>query len=103
MLHAVGLPLLFWEYAVLTAVYLRNRSPTRALTDAASYEAWRGDKPDLSHLRVFGCRAYRHLDRTKRSKLQPQSISVIFVGYAAEAKAWLVQSSQQQQEDARVP
>ena len=90
MLHVAGLPMSFWEYAVLTAVYLRNRSPTKALTDATPYEAWRGDKPDLSHLRVFGCRAYMHLDRTKRSKLQPRSIPVIFVGYAAEAKGWLV-------------
>ena len=71
MLHAAGLPLSFWEYAVMAAVYLRNRSPTKALTDATPYEAWRGDKPDLSHLRVFGCRAYMHVDKTKRSKLQP--------------------------------
>jgi hypothetical protein len=90
MLHAAGLPLEFWEYAVLTAVYLRNRSPTRALTDATPYEAWRGDKPDLSHLRAFGCRAYMHLDSTRRSKLQPRSVPVIFVGYAPEAKGWLV-------------
>ena len=90
MLHAAGLPLSFWEYAVMAAVYLRNRSPTKALTDATPYEAWRGDKPDLSHLRVFGCRAYMHVDKTKRSKLQPRSVPVVFVGYAAEAKAWLV-------------
>ena len=90
MLHAAGLPLSFWECAVMAAVYLRNRSPTKALTDATPYEAWRGDKPDLSHLRVFGCRAYMHVDKTKRSKLQPRSIPVVFVGYAAEAKAWLV-------------
>ena len=90
MLHAAGLPLSFWECAVMAAVYLRNRSPTKALTDATPYEAWRGDKPDLSHLRVFGCRAYMHVDKTKRSKLQPRSVPVVFVGYAAEAKAWLV-------------
>ena len=90
MLHAAGLPLTFWEYAVMTAVYLRNRSPTKALTDATPYEAWRGDKPDLSHLRVFGCRAYMHLDKTKRNKIQPRSLPVIFVGYAPEAKGWLV-------------
>ena len=87
MLRAAGLPLSFWEYAVMAAVYLRNRSPTKALTDATPYEAWRGDK---SHLRVFDCRAYMHVDKTKRSKLQPRSIPVVFVGYAAEAKAWLV-------------
>ena len=90
MLHATGLPLNFWEYAAVTAVYLLNRSPTKALTDATSYEAWRGDKPDLSYLRVFGCCAYMHVDKTKRSKLQPRSTPVIIVGYAPEAKGWLV-------------
>ena len=90
LLHASGLPFSFWKYAVKTAVYLRNRSPTKALANATPYQAWRGDTPDLSHLRVFGCRAYMHLDKTKRSKLQARSIPVIFVGYASEAKAWLV-------------
>ena len=66
MLHGAGLPLSFWVYAVKTAVYLRNRSPTRALVDATPYEAWRGEKPDLSHLRTFGCRAFVWLDKTKR-------------------------------------
>ena len=76
--------------ALNTAVYLRNRSPTSALRDITPYHAWRGDKPDLSHLRAFGCRAYMHLGPEKRSKLQPRSIPVLFVGYATEAKAWLV-------------
>ena len=29
MLHAAGLPLSFWEYAVMTAVYLRNALPPK--------------------------------------------------------------------------
>jgi hypothetical protein len=80
----------FWTYAVQAAVYLRNRSPTTALDNMTPYEAWRGEKPNLSHLRVFGCRAHMHLDKTKRSKLDARSIPVIFVGYSNEAKAWLV-------------
>ena len=52
MLHAVSQPMKFWGAAVATAVYLRNRSPTRALNGVTPYEAWRGEKPDLSHLRV---------------------------------------------------
>ena len=90
MLHAAGLPLDFWEYAVAVAVYLRNRSPTKALAEATPYEAWRGEKPDLSHIRVFGCAASMHLGRARRSKLQPRATPVIFVGYATEAKGWLM-------------
>ena len=92
MLHAARLPLDYWVYAVQTAVYLRNRSASRSLNNLTPYEAWRGEKPDLSHLRVFGCRAYMWLDKGKRdSKLHPRAIPVIFVGYPTEAKAWLVQ------------
>jgi transposase InsO family protein len=93
MLHAAGLPMSFWTYAVRTAVYLRNRSPTRALNNITPYEAWRGEKPDLSHLRVFGCRAYVYLHKAQRSstsKLAARAMPGIFVGYPTEAKAWLV-------------
>jgi transposase InsO family protein len=93
MLHAAGLPMSFWSYAVRTAVYLRNRSPTRALNNITPHEAWRGEKPDLSHLRVFGCRAYVYLHKGQRSstsKLAARATPGTFVGYPTEAKAWLV-------------
>ena len=93
MLHAANLPSSFWTYAVNAAVYLRNRSPTRALNNVTPYEAWRGEKPSLSHLRVFGCRAFMYLHKKQRSstnKLAARAMPAIFVGYATEAKAWLV-------------
>ena len=91
MLHASGLPLTYWHHALKTAVYLRNRSPTSALDGITPHHAWHGDKPDLSHLRTFGCRAYMHINKKKiTSKLQPRSIPVIFIGYHTEAKAWRV-------------
>ena len=93
MLHAADLPQSFWSYAVHAAVYLRNRSPTRALNNITPHEAWRGEKPDLSHLRVFGCRAFMYLHKRQRgntSKFAARSMPGIFVGYSTEAKAWLV-------------
>ena len=93
MLHAADLPLSFWIYAVQAAVYIRNRSPTRALNNITPYEAWRGEKPNLSHLRVFGCRAFMYLHKQQRSstsKLAARAMPGIFVGYSNEAKAWLV-------------
>ena len=73
---------------MLTAVYLRNRLPTRALNGVTPYEAWRGDKPDLSHLKVWGCLAYVHVHRVKRNKLAKRARACVFVGYAPEAKGW---------------
>ena len=88
MLHAAGLPPKFWGDAVLTAVYLRNRLPTRALNSVTPYEAWRGEKPNLSHLRVWGCLAYVHVPRVKRNKLAATARACVFVGYPPEAKGW---------------
>nr|ABB47015.1 retrotransposon protein, putative, unclassified [Oryza sativa Japonica Group] len=53
-----GMPAIFWGEAVVTAVYIHNRSPTKALDGRTPYEAWHGRKPAVSHLRVFGCLAF---------------------------------------------
>jgi hypothetical protein len=54
MLIQSGLRKKYWAEAVNTAVYLKNRSPTKALSEAMPEQAWSGgDKVNLSHLRVF--------------------------------------------------
>jgi transposase InsO family protein len=53
-----GMPAVFWGDAVVTVVYILNRSPTKALNGRTSYEAWHGRKPAVSHLRVFDCLAF---------------------------------------------
>ena len=86
MLFAKNLPDFLWDYAVAHANYLRNRAPTRALKGMTPYEAWHGHKPDVSHLREFGCDVWV-LDETKnRSKLRPKSHKMIFVGFDDGAK-----------------
>src|ERR1044071_860365 len=67
MLKAKGMPNEFWCEAVATAVYVLNISPTRAVEGKTPYEAWKGNKPSIDHLRVFGCIAYSMLNL--RSKL----------------------------------
>ena len=73
MSHA-NLPNSFWAEAVATAVYLRNRSESSALKeDMTPYEKWYGRKPDVSHLRVFGCIAYSHIPDSRRRKLDKKA------------------------------
>ena len=60
------LPHRFWAEALSTAVYLRNRSPTKALEGITPFEAWHGSKPDVSALQIFGCCAYAHVPKTER-------------------------------------
>jgi hypothetical protein len=57
MILAQGLELEFWGEVVNTAVYIKNRCPTKSLDSKTPQEAWSGRKPDVSHLRVFGCKA----------------------------------------------
>jgi transposase InsO family protein len=58
LLKQRGMPVVFWGEMVVTAVYILNRSPTKALNGRMPYEAWHGRKPAVSHLRVFGCLAF---------------------------------------------
>ena len=52
------------------------------------YEIWKGRKPNLSYLRVWGCIAFYKALEPKRSKLGPRGIKSIFVGYAENSKAY---------------
>ena len=70
-----------WAEAVMTACYLINRSPSSALGDKTPHEVWCGKKPSLRHLRVFGCEAYVHVPKEKRTKLDYKAHKCIFIGY----------------------
>eukprot|EP01018_Ginkgo_biloba_P016508 Gb_19105 [translate_table: standard] len=81
MLNGIGLDQKFWVEAVMNIFYLINRSPSSALGDKTPYEVWYGDKPSLIHLRVFGCEAYVHVPKEKRTKLDYKAQKCIFIGY----------------------
>jgi transposase InsO family protein len=50
LLKQRGMSVVFWGETVVTAVYILNRSPTKALNGRTSYEARHGRKPAVSHL-----------------------------------------------------
>ncbi len=88
MICAQGLDLEFWAEAVNTAVYIKNRCPTKALDSKTPQEAWTSTKPDVSHLRVFSCKTFAHILDEKRSKLESKSIPCVFLGYCEGTKAY---------------
>jgi hypothetical protein len=60
----------FWPQAVLHAVYLRNRSPTKANgMEKTPYEIFTGKKPNLKRLHQWGIVAYVHIEKKFRGKL----------------------------------
>ena len=88
MLCESGVPKNFWAEALATAVYLRNRCPTKAVTGMTPFEAWNGEKPSVDHLKVFGCLCYAHIPKDERKKLDSKAREAIFLGYGKEKKGY---------------
>ncbi|KAJ9534027.1 hypothetical protein QJQ45_002017 [Haematococcus lacustris] len=90
ILHAANISLSFWAHAVKYANYIRCLLPVSG-QPLTPWEAFYGVKPDLSGLRVFGCRVWLHVPDHKRSKLQSKSAEGLFIGYQPGSKAYLVE------------
>ena len=88
MLADSKLPHQFWAEALLTYVYLKNRSPTKALDGITPYEAWSGIKPDVSILCIFGCSAYPHVPKIERKKLDIKTRKCVLLGYGTNQKGY---------------
>ena len=87
MLIAGNLPTFLWDEAVAHAAYLRNRAPTRALNGKTPYEAWHDKRPNVSHLREFGCDVWVLDESKNRTKLDPKSKKMTFVGFMDGSKS----------------
>ena len=89
MISHAGLSKQYWAEAVATAAYVGNRVPTSAISDNKTpYERWYGKKPDLSHMKVFGCVGYAHVPDELRKKLDMKAEKLRFIGYSSESKAY---------------
>ena len=78
----------FWAEAVNTVVYLKNISPTKKLEFQTPFEVFNGYKPQVKHLRIFGCKAFFHIPKHDRRKLDAKSLECVFVGYCNDHKAY---------------
>jgi hypothetical protein len=88
MLIDADLPDGYWWDALQYTALLHNASPMRSLSDSTPEEAWSRNKPDVSRLRIFGCKAFVHIPDKLRSKLSAKSLMCTFVGYAQQHKAY---------------
>ena len=78
----------FWGEAMSTAAYLRNRCPTKAVEGMTPFEALYGTKPNVKHLRAFGCVCYPLIMKDERKKLDPVARRCVLVGYGTEVKGY---------------
>ena len=68
----VGLLKTFWANVISTVAYLINRGPSVPMEFRLPKEVWSGKEVKFSHLKVFGCVSYVHIDSNARSKLRSE-------------------------------
>ncbi|GKC41781.1 putative RNA-directed DNA polymerase [Tanacetum coccineum] len=84
----IEVPDTLWGEAVRQAVYIQNRVPTKTPGDTTPYERWSRKKPNLEHLRVFGCIAHSKVLRGQQQKLNSRSEMLVYLGIDTCSKAY---------------
>lgn len=90
LLKTMNVPEYLWGEAVRHAVYLLNRIPTKGVKDMTPYEGWRGRKPSLQHVKVFGCVAHTKIPTCQTTKLSDRSVPLVYLGVEPGSKAYRV-------------
>ena len=78
------LPKIFCGEPLLTTVHVLNLSPCVPLQCKAPEKIWSGNNVSYHHLRVFGCKAFVHVPKDERSKLDVKTRECIFIGYGQD-------------------
>ena len=82
LLHASELGSQYWSYALIYAVYIKNRLPHAAI-NRTPYEAFTGIRPNVKHLRIFGSKVYTRKTGKRAAKLDIHTFSGRFLGFTA--------------------
>jgi len=91
MLNESNLPKYFWVDVVYTASYVLNRTLIRSILKKTPSELYRGRKPSISHLRVFGCKCFiLNNGKDNLDKCDPKSDEGIHIGYTINGHAYRV-------------
>jgi hypothetical protein len=75
------LPPSMWVEAISTVNYLHARNPTSSNNGMTPYEKLFGRKLEVGHLRRFGCKAFKTLPATHRSKFGTRADALFMLGY----------------------
>jgi len=91
MLNENNLPKYFWADAVSTACYVLNRVLIRPVLKLTPYELFKGRKPTISHLKIFGCKCFvLNNDKSNIGKFDSKADEGIFLGYSLISKVYRV-------------
>ena len=65
MLHDQDLPIHLWAEEARTVVYVQNHTTHRVLENKTPEEVFFSKKPEVSHLRIFGCPVHIHIQERR--------------------------------------
>lgn len=94
ILKHMRVPNFLWGEAMRHSPYLLNRVATRSLIDKTPYEMFRSRKPNISHLRVFGCIGYAKTEAPNLKKLDDRSRVLVHLGTEPGSKAYRLYNPQ---------
>jgi hypothetical protein len=81
----------FWPFAIQTAVHIKNRVPHSSLPpNITPFQLWHHYKPNLSYFRPFGAHCTSRIIPTPHPKFAPRGESGRSLGYATDAKGYLI-------------
>ena len=87
MLSSSKLPNLLWSKVLKTTAYILNRVPTEVVSKTP-FELFKGWKPSLRQMRVWGCLSEVRIYNPQQKKLDLKTISGYFVGYTEKSKGY---------------
>ena len=74
-----------------TTCYISNHAYICKKLDKTPYELYKGRKPNLSHLHIFGCKCFIYNNgKDNLRKFDPKSDEGIFLGYSNRSKAFRI-------------
>ena len=85
MLHSVDISPAYWSYALIYAVYIKNRIPHSTIT-MTPFQVFTGLKPNLDRIRIFGSRTTVKVPDKRDAKLDNHSYNGRFLGFTATPK-----------------
>ena len=90
MLHNKDVARNLWGEAVNTVCHTVNRVYFRLGTKKTPYKLWKGRKPNVKYVRIFGSTCFILRDRENVGKFDSRSDEGIFLGYSSTSKAYRV-------------
>ncbi|GJS33328.1 retrovirus-related pol polyprotein from transposon TNT 1-94 [Tanacetum coccineum] len=84
LLSHAGLPASLWGEALNTTVHVINLTSCVPLRFDVPDRVWSDKDVSYRHLRVFGCKAFVHIPKDERSKLDVKTKPCVFLGYGQD-------------------